>query len=223
MGFFERYTNSKLYHYVDQFFRVIITNLLAVVTIVFGLFFFGIGAAIIASTYLTKLIFEKYEGPVIGVFYNAVKRNLKTSIKITLLFTVILAILIFNTMFFFNSLELEFTWLGFIGFILMSLATFVSFNAYIHTLLLSTCYEQSKVFVLVKNGYVLTFGFFLRSIIFSLFSLGVLALVLWIPILGILIGVFLEAIVIYICFLKGYKKIPNFENRDDMVADSYIK
>lgn len=223
MGFFERYTNSKLYHYVDQFFRVIITNLLAVVTIVFGLFFFGIGAAIIASTYLTKLIFEKYEGPVIGVFYNAVKRNLKTSIKITLLFTVILAILIFNTMFFFNSLELEFTWLGFIGFILMGLSTFVSFNAYIHTLLLSTCYEQSKVFVLVKNGYVLTFGFFLRSIIFSLFSLGVLALVLWIPILGILVGVFLEAIVIYICFLKGYKKIPNFENRDDMVADSYIK
>jgi len=222
MNFFEKYTNSKFYYIVDQIFRIFLINVLTLITLIIGLGIFGLGPAIIASTLTTKMIYEKHEGPIAKVYFQIVKKYFVKSLAITLFFLVLIGIFIFNIVFFFNSLEVEYTLLGLIGIFLMTILLFLSVSSYVHALMMLAFYQENPIFKLIKNGFILTAGFIIRSLIFSILTFGLIILSVVIPILGLLLLFFLESSITYWCMLKAYKKVPNFDDRDNEMLNSII-
>lgn len=216
---FEKIVNSKIYNIVDRIVRVFWVNILMIGTIVLGLFFFTFGPAVLAGTYVIKLIYQKYEGPILPLYIKAFKRFYKKGTSIFLIYSLVIFVLAFNIFFFIKQMEEVFTWLSFISFMIMFIAFGIAVISMFHTLLLSTCFPSSKNIDLIKSGIKLTFAFILRGILFGFLVLGLIALTWLVPIIVFLISFYFLALAIEFILFKPYSSVKIFNNVSDNIAD----
>ncbi|NLN50312.1 MAG: DUF624 domain-containing protein [Acholeplasmataceae bacterium] len=220
---FEKIINSKIYNVIDKIVKVFWVNILTFLATVLGLVFFSFGPAILAGTYTVKLIYQKYEGPVFPVFYNAFKRFYKRGTIIFLIFVILLFVLGFNNYYFFTKLEKQFDWYSFIMLIVMFFFFSISLVSLFHSLLLATCFSQTNIFELIKNGIKLTFAFILRSLVFLILLMLLIFISYIAPILIFLLSFFTLVTIIEFILFRAYDKIEMFDNISNQVAQQLIR
>src|SRR5690554_1538301 len=165
---FERIVNSKIYRIIDQIVKIVWLNILVLITTVLGLFFFTFGPSLIAGTYVVKLIYQNYEGPITKIYFKAFKEFFLKSMFIFLIYSLVIFILCFNIYYFMFQMEKEFNWLIFISFMISFVALGISIISLIQSLLLSSCFKKSTILDLIKTGVKLTAAFTVRGILLIL-------------------------------------------------------
>lgn len=215
---FEKIVNSKIYNIVDLIIKVIWVNLLMLITSVLGLFIFTGGTSILAGTYVIKLIYQKYEGPVLSIYFKAFKRFYKKSAVIFLIYSIAIGLLLFNVQFFIFQMEEQFTWFSFIYFMLSLIIGYMLFVSMFHSLLLSSTFGVSSIKDLIFNGVKLSFAFTGRGLLFFTLMFLILGLSVLIPVVIPLISFFLICISTEFVLFRAYNKIPMFDNVADKVA-----
>lgn len=219
---FEKIVNSKAYEVINKIVNIFWLNILMLATTILGLFFFTFGAALMAGTYVIKLLSEKYEGPILPVYIKAFKKFYKKSTLISLIYIVFLLLIAYNIYFFIELITVDFSWFGYISFIVMLLAFIIGFIAMIHSLLISTCFPKSANFTIIKSGIKLTFAFTLKGLIFFFLTLALIALTYLIPILSFLISFYILGILIEYVLFKAYDKVNIFSNISSNVANELL-
>lgn len=205
MSFFDRYVNSKFYHYTDIFFKIILLNVLMITTTILGLVIFGLPLSLVTGILTLRIILKKTSASVFEVYFKTLKAIYKKIVKPVILFTLIFFVLGFNTMYFYISLD-PFDWFNFISFTLMAFLLIVSLVAYIHALVLSVVYKLT-VKSLLKHSFLLTIGFTVRSLLFLVIGFIYIYTMILIPILGIILGLSGFSLLIHVLLIKGYSRI----------------
>lgn len=211
--FFKKFVNSKFYYILDQIVRVIWLNLITLFFIVAGLVLFSFGPAILSGVYVVKLMINKYEGPILPVYFKAFKRFYKKGILISLIYLVFLFLLSFNIYYYIFKMEDVFLWFDFISFIITILVLIISFPALFHSLLIYSCYEDNSLKSILIDGFKLSVAFILRGIIFIIMTFMILYLSLLMPIILIIISVFILLLAIELVLFRGYDKVEIFKNQ----------
>lgn len=217
---FEKIVNSKIYHIIDLVVKILWLNILVLFTTILGLFFLSFGPALMAMTYTIKLINQKYEGSIWRVYYKAFKKFYKKTTLIFLIYSIILIVLTFNVYYFINMMEDRFSWFYYIAFIITFLVYIISISSSIHSMLLSTCYPNSKISDLFNSGFKLTFALTLRSLIFILILLGVIVITFIIPLLLLLVSMVSIGFSIDIILFKPYDSVKMFDNKSNQIAEN---
>jgi uncharacterized membrane protein YesL len=209
MSFFDRYINSKLYHYTDIFFKMILLNVLMITTTILGLVVFGLPLSLLVGSISLRIILKKTSVNVFEVYFKTLKRVVKKTIKPVVLFSFILMILGFNSVYFYFGLE-PFDWFYFISFSLMVFLFLFSLTAYVHALHLAVIYDLN-VKSLLKHSYLLTIGFVVRSLLFLLIGFVYTYTLILIPILGIIVGLSGFSLLILVTLVSGYSRIQTLD------------
>lgn len=213
MSFFDRYINSKLYHYTDIFFKMILLNVLMITTTILGLVVFGLPLSLLVGSISLRIILKKTSVNVFEVYFKTLKRVVKKTIKPVVVFSFILMILGFNSVYFYFGLE-PFNWFYFISFSLMVFLFVFSLVSYIHGLFVSVLYDLN-VKSLLKHSYLLTIGFIVRSLLLLLIGFVYTYTLILIPILGIIIGLSGFSLLILVTLVSGYKRIQTLDEALD--------
>lgn len=213
MSFFDRYINSKLYHYTDIFFKMILLNVLMITTTILGLVVFGLPLSLLVGSISLRVILKKTSVNVFEVYFKTLKRVVKKTIKPVVVFSFILMILGFNSVYFYFGLE-PFDWFYFISFSLMVFLFVFSLVSYIHGLFVSVLYDLN-VKSLLKHSYLLTIGFIVRSLLLLLIGFVYTYTLILIPILGIIIGLSGFSLLILVTLVSGYKRIQPLDEALD--------
>ncbi|MDY3195880.1 MAG: hypothetical protein RBQ95_03395 [Paracholeplasma sp.] len=213
MSFFDRYINSKLYHYTDIFFKMILLNVLMITTTILGLVVFGLPLSLLVGSISLRIILKKTSVNVFEVYFKTLKSVVKKTIKPVVVFSFILMILGFNSVYFYFGLE-PFDWFYFISFSLMVFLFVFSLVSYIHGLFLSVLYDLN-VKSLLKHSYLLTIGFIVRSLLLLLIGFVYTYTLILIPILGIIIGLSGFSLLILVTLVSGYKRIQTLDEALD--------
>ncbi len=213
MSFFDRYINSKLYHYTDIFFKMILLNVLMITTTILGLVVFGLPLSLLVGSISLRIILKKTSVNVFEVYFKTLKRVVKKTIKPVVVFSFILMILGFNSVYFYFGLE-PFDWFYFISFSLMVFLFVFSLVSYIHGLFVSVLYDLN-VKSLLKHSYLLTIGFIVRSLLLLLIGFVYTYTLILIPILGIIIGLSGFSLLILVTLVSGYKRIQTLDEALD--------
>ncbi|CCV65432.1 hypothetical protein BN85304110 [Paracholeplasma brassicae] len=86
MSFFDRYINSKLYHYTDIFFKMILLNVLMITTTILGLVVFGLPLSLLVGSISLRVILKKTSVNVFEVYFKTLKRVVKKPLNQSLYF-----------------------------------------------------------------------------------------------------------------------------------------
>jgi len=221
MSFFDRYINSKLYHYTDIFFKMILLNVLMITTTILGLVVFGLPLSLLVGSISLRIILKKTSVNVFEVYFKTLKRVVKKTIKPIVVFSFILMILGFNSVYFYFGLE-PFDWFYFISFSLMVFLFVFSLVSYIHGLFVSVLYDLN-VKSLLKHSYLLTIGFIVRSLLLLLIGFVYTYTLILIPILGIIIGLSGFSLLIQVTLVSGYKRIQTLDEALDEEVKKILK
>lgn len=220
--FFEKFVNSKFYHYLDYMVRIILTNIITLITITLGLFIFSFGPAILSGVYVVKAITNKYEGPILPIYIKAFKRFYKKGVLISIIYFVFIFLFAFNIYYFLTKMEIEFLWFDFLSFIIMILLLLLSIPGLFHSLLIYTCYEKNSIKCLLVDGLKLSIAFVLRGIVFIVLSFMIVFISLIVPVVLFLISVFLFLLTIEFVLFKAYDKISFFDNMSNKRLEEII-
>lgn len=220
--FFEKFVNSKFYNIVDLIIRVIWVNILTLLFSLIGLFFFSFGPAILSGVYVVKLIYQKYDGPIFPLYYKTFKRFYNKATIIFLIYTIFVLVLSFNIVYFLNQMDSAFSWFDFICFMLMIIGFLITVPALFHSLLVFSCYENSRIKDLLVDGYKLSFAFILRGVVFMGLIFGIIYLSLLIPIFSMIIGFFSFLTIIEFVLFRAYNKKNLFDKLVDDKAEELI-
>jgi len=217
--FFERFTNSKFYHVLDQIVRVVWLNLLSLIFIGIGLFFFSFAPALLAGVYVIKLLLHKYEGSIFKVFFQTFKKFYKKATMIFMIYSVLIGLFMFNLFFFLEKLSVEVVWYDLILFLLTLLLLILSVPALIHSLLLYSCYEGNSIRSLIIDGFKLSAAFIIRGLLFMVSLFLVIYLTLIIPLALLIISWILLWTAIELLLFKAYDKYSVFELKSVKIAE----
>ncbi|WP_025724515.1 DUF624 domain-containing protein [Acholeplasma granularum] len=217
MSFFERYVNSKFYHFTDFLFKLLLINVLMIFTSILGLFIIGLPIALLAGILTIRTVLKKGSPGVFKLYFKYVKYVFNRSIVTIILFILLLSLLGFNTYFFYSGLE-PFSWYYFLSFMLMILLFMMSLVSFIHALMLSSVYELT-IKSLFKHSYLLTIGFSVRGLLFLVATFMIVYTIILVPILGILVGLSSFSLLIYGLLVQGYSKIEALENELNELMD----
>ncbi len=220
--FFEKFVNSKLYYVIDLIVRIVWLNIITLITIALGLFFFSFGPALLAGVYVAKLILNKYEGSILKVYFKAFKRFFKKGTIIFLIYALLISIFSFNIYFFLNRMNQEFFWVDLICFLITFLLLLISIPGLIHSLLIFSCFENNSIKSLIIDGLKLSMAFILNGILFSIVLAGIVALTLVVPFLLVLISVVLLLFAIELIMFKPYDKIEFFNKVSSKIANELV-
>lgn len=215
MSFYEKYTNSKFYHFTDALFKFLLLNVLMLLTTVVGLFVVGLPVALLAGVITIRMIFKKGASGIFTLYFKNVKYVFKRSLKTIVTYTILLFILGFNVFFFYSGLE-PFNWYNFLSFILMLLIFGATLISYMHALMLSSVYDIG-IKSIIRHSYLLTIGFSMRGILFLIGFMLILYIILLIPILGIMFGLSVFSLLIYVTLVTGYSKIESLIEAIDLM------
>lgn len=220
MNFFERYVNSKLYQYTDLLFKMIWLNLLMILTTVLGILVFGLPIALSSGILTMRGILKKPSMNVFHTYFQIIKSKWMTTLKTGLVYELFLCVLGFNMMFFYVNLD-PFNWFNFVAFMLTTFIALSTIVAFYHGLILSIIYPV-KFKAIFKHSYLLTVGFILRSLISVFIGFVSIYLVLWIPLLGIIIGLSGILLIIAQILHKPYIEIDTLREDFDQTLASYL-
>lgn len=220
--FFEKFVNSKFYKIVDYIVKVVMLNTISVLFVILGLVFFTLGPVILAGVYSIKLMLSKYEGSIFRVFITAFKRFYVKATQISAFYLVLIIIVTFNIFFFINQMEKAFDWFSFISFMIMLLVIIFAIPAYIHSLLIYSCYEDSTFQELIFDGFKLSFAYVFRGLLFMVILFNLIYVSLLIPIVAVIIGFFLIQLSIEFLLFKPYDKIDSFDNNSNKKAEELL-
>ena len=220
MNFFERYVNSKLYQYTDLLFKMIWLNLLMILTTVLGLVVFGLPIALSSGILTMRGILKKPSMNVFQTYFQVLKTKWNTTLKTGLIYELFLFVLGFNMTFFYTNLE-PFNWFNFIALMLTTFLWLITIVAFYHGLILTMLYPV-KFKAIFKHSYLLTVGFVIRSFMAILILFLALYVILWIPLLGIIIG--LSGLLLIIAYIlhKPYVEIDSLREDFDQTLESYL-
>lgn len=210
MSFFDRYVNSKFYHYTDIFFKIVVLNLLMLLTAFLGLIIFGLPVALSSGTLTLRAILNKTSLGVFETYKDILKKTYKKVVPVGLLFEGIIGLLLFNTTFFYLGLE-PFSWYYLVGFSIMGSLFLFSFIVFYHAIILSVIYELN-IQSLIKHSVLLTAGFMVRSLIALVLVFIYGYTMVLIPLLGLIMGLSGLVLILLSILLKGYEKIESLEN-----------
>ena len=210
MAFYEKYVNSKFYHFTDFLFKFIMLNILMIITSILGLIIIGLPISILTGVLTLRMIYKKGASGVFKIYFKTLKYVLKRSIRAIIVFVILLAILAFNITFFYTGLE-PFNWYYFFSFMVMLLMFIITIVSFIHGLMLSSIYDLSLK-SLFKHSYLLSFGLSVRGLIFLVGSIIIVYTLILIPILVIFVGLSSFSLLIYTTLTLGYSKIDSLES-----------
>lgn len=186
MSFFERYVNSKFYHFTDIFFKIMLLNLYMILTTILGLVIFGLPVALASGSLCLNMILNNTSTEVTDTYFKILVKIYKKTVFKGVLYELLLSILAFNVFFFYTGFETMNYPLIIAFFITLWVLLFTSV-AFYHGMILSSIYDVGFK-AIIKHSYLLTIGYTLRSILAVVLLLLFGFLTIWIPILGLLLG-----------------------------------
>lgn len=220
--FFERFTNSKFYHVLDQMVRVVWLNLLSMISIIIGIFFFGFAPALLAGVYVIKLMFRKYEGSIFKIFYQTFKRFYKKATIIFMIYSILIGLFAFNLYFFLEKMSLEVVWYDLGLFLITLFLLILAVPASIHSLLIYSCYENNSIKSLIIDGFKLSAAFIVRGCLFMIALFLVIYLTLIVPLTLLLFNWVLLWVAIEFILFKAYDKFSVFEDKSIKKAEQLV-
>lgn len=220
MSFYEKYVNSKFYHFSDGLLKVIFVNLLMIATTLLGLVVVGLPVAIVTGVLTLKLVLNKGAIGTFNVYLTILKKILKKSLKTILIYEIILIVLLFNIFYFYSGLE-PFSWYYFFCFMIMLLLFGATLIAFMHGLMISSLYDVN-IKSLLKHSYLLTIGFSFRGLIWLVAMFMFIYVIILIPILGLFFGLSGISLINYLVLVKGYSKVESLnESLDELLDEIY--
>lgn len=211
MGFFEKYVNSRFYTFADAFYKFLVINLLMLITIVLGLGVFGLPVAIFSGVMTMKLISRPTVDSTFKFYFKTVKKCIRKLWKPMLVFTLLILVLGFNSIYFWLLLDEQFQMFHLISFMIMFFLFVLTLVSYIHGVILSVLYDLTIV-SLIKNSYLLTIAFIIRTFIFLLICALIIYISLLVPLFGVLLGLSLFVFAAFKLLIQPYKKIESLSN-----------
>jgi uncharacterized membrane protein YesL len=221
MSFFERYVNSKFYIYTDIFFKILLLNFYMILTIIVGFFILGLPIAISSGAITLNMILKKTSTEVTKTYFDLLKKTYRIVMVKGLIFQIIIAILGFNVLYFYAGLE-PFSYYYFIGFVISLWLFAFTIVAFYHGMILTIIYKVHW-FSIIKHSYILTIGFGLRSMVMMVLGILYAMIVIWIPIIGVLIGFSGMLLLATWILNKPYQSIENLHKDLTECIDTYLQ
>lgn len=209
MNFYEKYTNSKFYHVIDIIFKVLVVNLLSIITWIIGLFVFTFGPSLISLVKILKMIFTGDERPVYKLYFYNFKKYFNKGLNLNLFYFLILGILSFNIYFFYIKILQNKVFLNYFVFMLSIAIFFITLIAFFESSMLLSININLEFIKLIKYGFLYSIGLAHYNLLFVILILLIAFITYLIIPLGIIIGAFmigtLTYFLIYIPINKSLK------------------
>lgn len=100
----DNFTNTKIYSFFESVYRLIVLNLLTVLTAVLGLGIFSFMPALVALIILVRSLSHDTDFPLITTYWKALKKNYFRVLKLSFFYFIIGLLFLFNTYFFYLAL-----------------------------------------------------------------------------------------------------------------------
>jgi len=100
---FDKFVNSRIFSFFELVYRLIILNLVTVLTIILGLGIFTFMPALVALVIVVRSLKHDTDFPILRAFIISFKANYWRVFKLSWFYLLIGVILIFNTYFFYSS------------------------------------------------------------------------------------------------------------------------
>ncbi len=170
---FEKYVNSKVYYYFDKAYYLILINLVFVLISVLGLGIFTFFPALAATYILLQRLSDNKSISIFKGFYTIIKRDYFKLQKLFLVIALILCILSFNTLFFYEYAINQNSSL----FYLIGLFLFLSMDLFIMGLLLHIFpiymyFKGLKTVGIIKFSFLLVFAYPFRTLLLVILTIG---------------------------------------------------
>lgn len=221
MSFFERYVNSKFYHFTDLFFKILLLNLYMILTTVIGLVIFGLPVALSTGALTLNMILKHTSTEVTDTYFKILKKTVKQTWLKGVIYELIIVVLVFNLMFFYQGIE-PINYLFVIALFLTLWGLIFTLVAFYHGMILSSIYEV-KFIAILKHSYLLTIGYAMRSILSVLVISLFVLLMIWIPILGILLGFSGGLWLVFLLLQKPYITIETLKVNLEDKTNTYLQ
>ncbi|MGI6781329.1 MAG: DUF624 domain-containing protein [Acholeplasmataceae bacterium] len=221
--FFEKFLNSKFYAVIEMIVKIVWLNIITLITSVLGLFLFTFGPALLSGVYVAKLIINKYEGPILKVYFKAFKRFYKKGTLIFLIYSGLLILFSFNVYFFLEKMNQNFLWFDLIAFLITILLLMLTIPGLIHSLLIFSCFEKNSIKSLIIDGFKLSMAFILNGILFSIVLTAIIVLALVVPLTIFLVSFVTLVFAVEVIMFRPYDKIEFFDKKSTKIADELIR
>ena len=101
----EKLYNSPLFHFFEILYKLIIFNLLFILTLVLGLGIFGYMISLIILVLAIKSLDNEIEYSIVKTWIMNIKKHFKSSLKLSIFYTVSSSFFVFDTIYFYLSME----------------------------------------------------------------------------------------------------------------------
>ncbi len=203
---FERLYNSKFFIIVDFVYKLIILNLLLILTTVFGLVVFSLMPALIALIIILKSLRHDRTFPLVQTYFRVIRANYRKIIKLSLFYTLLGCVFVFNTLFFYLALQESqpiFYQLAFYGMIVVDV---VFLLAAINSCFVFVYFPNLTNRKIIKYSFVLLTSIPLQSLVVVLLLLMSVGLLYVFPIILIFIWPSICVFLIHISIRNTYER-----------------
>lgn len=218
---FEKFINSRIFMFFDFLYKIIIINILTVLTIALGLVIFSLMPAIVSLIILIRTIEPQSDFPLIKTFTNSFFKNYKRVILVSVFYLVCALILTYNTYYFYTVLQTNKSTLIVIGYYVTLVMDITLIISFINACFIMVYYPYLKNKNVIKYSFILLLIYPLKSIIAFLIVIGTLVLSALVPPLSIFLFISLAFYFINLIYRNSYIKLVP-QGRTPLDAFMYI-
>lgn len=218
---FDKFINSKIFMFFDFLYKIIILNMLTVLTIALGLGVFSLMPALVSLIILIRSIEPQSDFPLVKTYINSFFKNYKRVILVSLFYLFCALVLTFNTYYFYAALQTNKTTLIVIGYYVTLVIDVTLIISFINACFIMVYFPYLKNKNVIKYSFILLLIYPLKSLIVFLIIIGTLVLSALVPPLSIFLFVSLAFYFINLIHRKSYLKLVP-EGRTSLDAFMYI-
>ncbi|QVK18355.1 DUF624 domain-containing protein [Mycoplasmatota bacterium] len=207
---FEKYIDSKLYHFFDKAFNLIVINLLLILISILGLGVFTLFPALAATYVLLQCESNDIGVSLIKSFYIVMKKDYIKLQKLFIMIVLIIGIFAFNTMFFYEyAISQNGSMFHFVGlFVILSIDLLI-IGMLLHLFPVYMYFNKLKPIGIIKFSTLMVFAYPFRTILVVLISFGWILLISFQPPTIPFISVTIPIYIYLKLFNSTYKKLTN--------------
>jgi len=204
---FEKVYNSPIYVIFEFLYRLIIINLLFVLTTILGLGVFTVMPAMVSLLILVRSLNHETSFPIVSAFVQAFRKNYKRVFMLSIFYGIIAIVFVFNTLYFYLFLQETNSFIHQILFYIMLILDAVVFVASVNACFVYVYFPNLSNKKIIKYSFVLLRAIPIQSVVIFGMILGMIFVAYVMPILIVLILVSLFAYIIQLAIDKTYRRL----------------
>lgn len=207
MNKIEKLYNSTFYKTFDFIYKLIMFNLLFILTTIFGLVVFGYMTSLIILVLAIKSLTDNQDFSIVKTWILNIKKHYKKALKISIFYTVIALLFTYNTMFFYIAVTEDGSTIYSVLFSTMLIIDFGFLFGMINAAFVYVYFPNLSVKKTIYHSFQLIRIVPAQAIILVIMSIILLALIYVVPLFVIFIGFSLVILVFYKLVDPTYKRL----------------